>query len=72
MKIEAIDNQIILKEVFNSITIETKEGKQLHICLRDFGYDVKINNGKWHHISSDSDFYEHQSNIVSGGYNQIR
>lgn len=56
MKIEAIDNQIILKEVFSGITIETKEGKQLHICLRDFGYDMKLENGDWHHISNESDF----------------
>ena len=38
MKIETKDDQIIVKHIYNSITIETDEGKQLHICLRDRGY----------------------------------
>ena len=67
MKIEAIDNQIILKDVFNSVTIETKEGKQLHICLRDFGYDVKLDNGNWHHISSESDFNKGRITVIPAG-----
>ena len=40
MKIETKENQIILKEVYNSITLETREGKQLHICMRDMGFEV--------------------------------
>jgi len=32
MKIELKNNQLILKEVYNSITIETAKGNQLHIC----------------------------------------
>ena len=42
MKVEVKENQIILKEVYNSITLETKEGKQLHICMRDYGFEMKI------------------------------
>lgn len=56
MKIEAIDSQIILKEVYNSITLETKEGKQLHICMRDMGFEMKIDNGNWHLLTDESDF----------------
>lgn len=56
MKIETRDNQIILKEVYNSITLETREGKQLHICMRDFGYEMKLDNGDWHMIEKESDF----------------
>ncbi len=56
MRIETKDNQIILKEVYNSITFETKEGKQLHICMRDFGYEIKLDNGEWHMIEKESDF----------------
>ena len=56
MKIEAKDNQIILKEVFNGIIIETQEGKQLRICLRDYGFDVRLDDGKWHHITDEQDF----------------
>ena len=40
MRIETNDNQIILKEVYNSIVLETREGKKLHICMRDSGYDI--------------------------------
>lgn len=56
MKIETKENQIILKEVYNSITLETKEGKQLHICMRDMGFEMKINDGKWNLITNESDF----------------
>lgn len=56
MKIETKENQIILKEVYNSITLETTEGKQLHICMRDTGYEMKLDNGKWHLIEQESDF----------------
>lgn len=56
MKIEAENNSIILKEAFSGITIETREGKKLNICLRDFGFDVNIDGGKWFHIHDESDF----------------
>ena len=56
MKIETKDDQIIVKQVYNSITIETDEGKQLHICLRDKGYEMKIDNGEWHLITNEEDF----------------
>lgn len=39
MKVETKENQIILKEVYNSITLETREGKQLNICMRDMGFE---------------------------------
>ena len=56
MKIETKENQIILKEVYNSITLETKEGKQLHICMRDMGFEMKIDDGNWHLLTNESDF----------------
>lgn len=56
MKIESRNNRIILSEVFNGVTIKTQEGKEIHICLRDFGWDMKINNGEWHHVDNDQDF----------------
>lgn len=56
MKIETVNDEVILKEVFSGVTIETTEGKKLYICLRDWGYDMKIDNGKWHHINSEIDF----------------
>lgn len=57
MKIETKEDQIILKEVYNSITLETREGKQLHICMRDMGFEMKIDNGDWHLLTDESDFY---------------
>ncbi len=56
MKIETKDDQIIVKQVYNSITIETDEGKQLHICLRDKGYEMKIDDGEWHLITNEEDW----------------
>ncbi len=56
MKIETQENQIILKEVYNSITLETKEGKKLYICMRDLGYEMKIDDGDWHLITTEKDF----------------
>ena len=56
MKVEVKENQIILKEVYNSITLETIKGKQLHICMRDMGFEMKIDDGNWHLLTNESDF----------------
>ena len=56
MRIETIENQIVLMEIYNSITLETKEGKQLHICMRDYGYEMKLDDGDWHLITDEKDF----------------
>jgi hypothetical protein len=47
MRIETKENQIVLKEVYNSITLETKEGKQLHICMRGYGYEMNLDVYRW-------------------------
>ena len=56
MKIESNENQTILKEVYNSIILETKEGKQLYVCMRDWGFEMKIDDGEWHLLTTESDF----------------
>lgn len=56
MKVEIKDNKIILKEVYNGIILETIDGKQLGICMRDSGFEMKLDNGDWHMIESESDF----------------
>lgn len=56
MKIQAIDDQVVITEVYNSITLQTKEGKQLHICMRDYGFEMKLDDGEWHMITEESDF----------------
>lgn len=47
MKIETQDNNIVLKEVYNSVILETREGKKLYICMRDYGFEMKIDDGDW-------------------------
>ena len=56
MKVETKENQIILKELYNSITLETREGKQLHICMRDMGFEMKIDDGDWHLLTASQPF----------------
>jgi len=56
MKVETKENQIIVKELYNSITLETQEGKQLHICMRDMGFEMKIDDGEWYLLTDESDF----------------
>ena len=58
MKIEAEGNDIILSEVFSGVTIKTREGKELHVCLRDCGFDMRIGSGPWHHVNEEKDFAE--------------
>lgn len=56
MKIETKNNSIVLKEVYNSIILETSEGKQLSICMRDYGFEIKLDGGVPHLITNESDF----------------
>jgi hypothetical protein len=56
MNIELKDGHLTLTEVYNSITIKTNEGRELHICLRDFGWEMKINDGEWYLITNEEDF----------------
>ena len=56
MKVETEDNHIILKEVYNSIILETMEGKRLYVCMRDYGFEMKIDDGSWHLLTDESDF----------------
>lgn len=55
MKIESKNDQIVLKEVYSGITLETDEGKQMYICARDNGFDIKFENGKTFHVSENVD-----------------
>ena len=60
MKIVAEHNiegtYIILEEVYSGVTLRTKEGKTLNICMRDMGFDINIDEGEWHHVDDDNDF----------------
>ena len=56
MEIEAQKNQIVLKKVYNTIVLETREGKRLYVCMRDMGFEMKVDDGNWHLITNESDF----------------
>ena len=36
------DHTIRLKEVFNSVLFETKEGEELVVCMRDGGFEIGV------------------------------
>ncbi len=45
MKIDVTEDMTIrLKEVFNSVLFETKEGEELVVCMRDGGFEIGIKN----------------------------
>lgn len=52
MKIEAspIDGvTFILKEVYNSVVMETQEGNQIAICMRDDTFELTVvGSGDWY------------------------
>lgn len=63
MKIEAEGNEIVLKEVYSGVTLETREGKKLYICARDYGFDIKFENGKTFHISENVEVFTKLTSI---------
>lgn len=45
------EGEIVLKEVFNSIVLETTEGNQLAICMRDDTFEMKlVGTDNWHRV----------------------
>jgi len=55
MKIESKGNVIVLKEVFAGVVLETIDGKQLQVCEREGGFDIKFGDGKWNRIDDETD-----------------
>ena len=46
------EGNIVLKEVFNSIVLETAEGNQLAICMRDDTFEMKlVSTDNWHRVN---------------------
>lgn len=64
-KITKEGHSLIISEAYSGLTIKTREGKELNICLRDWGFDMNINGGKWHSVSDDNDFAK--ESIVQSG-----
>ena len=47
MRLDVVENyRIELSEVFNSITLKTVEGRKIHICQRDWGFEIKTDAGQ--------------------------
>jgi hypothetical protein len=55
----------VIKKAYSGVAIETDEGKQLRVCLRDYGFDVRINDGKWIHISEEKDLIKNVSALAN-------
>ena len=48
MKIEVGENrEIVLKEVFNGVLLESRDKEQFGICMRDTGFEFQY-NGIWY------------------------
>jgi hypothetical protein len=60
MKIEVGENrEVVLKEVFNGVLLETEEGNQLGICMRDNTFEINVipkgsNVWHWHRANMDT------------------
>lgn len=40
---------VVLKEVYNSVILETAEGNRLAVCMRDDTVEMRVmDTGKWH------------------------
>ena len=55
MKIEVEDGGLVLKEVFSGILMETEEGNQIGICMRDDTFEINVipkgsKERNWHHV----------------------
>lgn len=48
MKIEVGENgEIIVKEIYNGITLLSNSGEKLSICMRDTGFEIVYENKKY-------------------------
>lgn len=55
MKIEvSLNREIVLKEVYSGILLETSEGNQIGICMRDDTFEINVlpkdRTGHWHRV----------------------
>lgn len=48
MRIEVdAENEIVLKEVYSGVGLETRDGEKFGICMRDSGFEFQY-AGKWY------------------------
>lgn len=54
MKIETDPKgNLIFKEVHQEVTLETNEGNKLHVCMREKGFEMRINDTEWIIVDKD-------------------
>jgi len=60
MKIEADQNgNLVVKEVFNSLIMETVEGNQIAVCMRDDTFELSvIGSDDWYRADIESGTFE--------------
>jgi len=56
MKVEVNEQgQIVLKEVYNSVILETEEGNKFAICMRDDTVEMSVAGSDiWHRANMDN------------------
>ena len=42
MKIEAEGNDIVLKQIYSGVFLETSEGNRIGICMRDDTFEINV------------------------------
>lgn len=60
MKLEVDEEyNIVAKETYNPLVLETNEGFSINICMRDFGFDIMVPNFNKHiHIDDSGNITE--------------
>jgi len=70
MKVEANDKgEIILKEVFSGVGLESPSGDEFGICMRDSGFEFRY-GGYWY--SAQNGKIEKLSSVVTDAYGNYR
>ncbi len=68
MKIDITGDRIIrIRDVFNGVLFETKEGEKLGVCIRDGGFEITIKDQS---VKSDEEYYDTYS-IRNGFIKQL-
>ncbi len=53
-----IDTEVMdvtLRKVFLGVAFETEDGCRLSVCMRDDGYEVRLDDGQWIRLRTDAD-----------------
>jgi len=68
MKIGIKDGEIVLREAYSGVLMETNEGNAIGICMRDDTFEINVlpkdRTGHWHRVDMQ------KSKIVSMAANQ--